>query len=148
MLQAEATSEMLIYAIIGKKEKKSKSFFLNARSSQIVCVGDLSIFFPLTVCSFRARLMWWHARQSARKQWIMEKNLEKTHTVGMCSTAQRESFIWAQLISAGSLPCQQDPGWLLLAHPPVPSVFWIQKELISSGASPCRASFCLGLSGG
>lgn len=25
MLQAEATSEMLIYAIIGKKEKKSKS---------------------------------------------------------------------------------------------------------------------------
>lgn len=46
MLQAEATSEMLIYAIIGKKEKKSKSFFLNARSSQIVCVGDLSIFFP------------------------------------------------------------------------------------------------------
>lgn len=53
MLQAEATSKMLKYALKKKKSHAflffflmSKSLFLNARTSQIICVGDLSIFFP------------------------------------------------------------------------------------------------------
>lgn len=53
LLQAEATSKMLKYTITEEKNPKqlfffflSKSLSLNARSSQIIRVGDLPVFFP------------------------------------------------------------------------------------------------------
>lgn len=62
--------------------------------------------------------MWWHAKQSARKHWIMEKTLKIPTLLGCAAQPSMKAVICAQLISAGSVPCQQDPGWLLLAPSP------------------------------
>lgn len=150
MLQAETSFKIIKDAIV-REEKKvflhQTPYFLMPGTAKFYVQGPFH-FFPLTNCCFRARITWWHTRQSARKQWIMEKTLKIPTPLGCAAQPSMKAVIWTLLISAGSVPRQQDPGWLLLAQPPVSSVFWTQKGLISSGASPCRARFCLGLSGG
>lgn len=71
--------------------------------------------FALPDGSFRARLIQWHARQQARKQQLMEKTLKIPIAPGCTVQHSRKALVWTQLISAGLVPHQQDPGsssWL------------------------------------
>lgn len=134
MLQAEPTFKILKDAIT---EKQNRCFFLHPNPCFLMLGGtklyvqETFQFFPPTNCWFRARLMWWHARQSARKQWIMEKALKIPILLGRAVQPSMKAIIWTQLISAGSIPSQQDPGWLPLAQPLVPPCFGSRRGLLT-----------------
>lgn len=126
MLQAEATSKMLKYAITEKKKKIfyfiffflcPNLYFLMPGSVKLYVQGELSIFFPHSLLfQGQTNVV---ARQAVSKKTVDngKKPLKIPTLLGCAAQPSMKAVIWAQLISAGSVPCQQDPGWLLLAHP-------------------------------